>query len=77
MEAACSGDEALVRALHVCDDGRDWTAWYVWRMGERRRISERAFTLPPERPQIVKQTIKPKKIKRRRKVRPVSEVLGS
>lgn len=72
-----TGDEALTRSLLVCDDGCDWTGWYVWRMGERKRISEQVFTLPPERPQIVKPTIKPKKRKHRRKVRPAAEVLGS
>lgn len=76
MTGNISGDEALVRALHTCDDGCDWTAWYVWRMGERKRISEHVFALPPVRPQVVMPTIKPKTKKRRRKVRPAAEVLG-
>lgn len=72
-----TGDEALTRSLLVCDDGCDWAGWYVWRMGERKRISEHDFTLPPEPPQIVKATIKPKKRRPRRKVRPAAVVLGS
>lgn len=63
------GDEELVRILHICDDGCDWTAWHVWEMNSRRRISEGRFELPSERPQIVPQTTKPKKKKVRRKKR--------
>ncbi|WP_368750265.1 hypothetical protein [Klebsiella aerogenes] len=55
------GDEALVRALHVFDDGRDWSAWLVWNMNSRRRISEHRFELPPARPQIRPPSIIPKK----------------
>lgn len=72
MTGNISGDEALVRSLLVCDDGRDWTAWHVWRMGERQRISEHTFSLPPDGPQIVKPTIEPKK-KRRTKKRKIKE----
>ncbi|EHL9624033.1 hypothetical protein KCF99_001822 [Salmonella enterica subsp. enterica serovar Bonariensis] len=33
MTENLTGDEALIRSLHVCDDGRDWTARLVWMMG--------------------------------------------
>lgn len=75
MTENISGDEALIRALHICDDGCDWTAWHRWRMGERKRISNGDFILPPARPQVVAPTIKPKKKKRRRKIRPATELL--
>jgi hypothetical protein len=67
------GDEAIVRALHTCDDGRDWSAWYVWDMNSRRRISEGRFELPPERPQIVPPTTEPRKKAVRRKKRKAVE----
>ena len=67
MTGNISGDEELTRALHICDDGCDWTAWYVWRMNERKRIREAVFSLPPDRRQIVKPTIKPKKKRRQRR----------
>lgn len=67
------GDEELIRILHTCDDGRDWSAWYVWEMNARRRISEGRLELPPERPQIVPPTIKLKKKKARRKKRKTIE----
>lgn len=73
MTGNINGDEALVRALHVCDDGRDWTAWFVWRMGQRRRISEGVFTLPPVRPQVAPASIKPKATPRKRKRKPKPE----
>lgn len=72
MTENLSGDEALIRALHVCDDGRDWTARIVWMMGDRKRISEHTHSLPPALPQIVKPTIEPKK-KRRTKKRKIKE----
>lgn len=28
MTGNINGDEALIRALHVCDDGQDWAAWF-------------------------------------------------
>ncbi|MBF0032037.1 hypothetical protein HAX39_05465 [Citrobacter freundii] len=67
MTGNLSGDEALVRSLLVCDDGCDWTAWHVWRMGERQRISEHVFALPPVRPQVVSPTIKPKQKQRQKR----------
>lgn len=63
------GDEALIRSLHTHDDGRDWSGWLVWRMRERRRISEHVFSLPPVRPQVRKPSIKPKSRKKRRRTR--------
>lgn len=69
MTENLTGDEALTRALHICDDGCDWTNWYVWRMGERKRISEHVFTLPPVRPQVIKPTVKPKVKNKRRRVK--------
>lgn len=74
MTENLSGDEALIRALHVCDDGRDWTARIVWMMGDRKRISEHTHSLPPALPQIVKPTIEPKK-KRRTKKRKIKELI--
>ena len=71
MTENLTGDEALIRSLHVCDDGRDWTARLVWMMGDRKRISEHSHSLPPPLPQIVKPTIKPKVRKKRRRVKPV------
>lgn len=74
MTENLTGDEALLRSLHVCDDGCDWTAWHVWRMGERRRISEHVFTRPPVRQRALPQSIKPKKKRRqKRKAKPTAD----
>lgn len=77
MTESLTGDEALIRSLHVCDDGCDWTAWHVWhvwRMGGRRRISEHVFSLPPARRLVMPQSIKPKKIHRqKRKAKPTAD----
>ncbi|WP_199146348.1 hypothetical protein [Citrobacter braakii] len=70
MTENLTDDEALIRSLHVFDDGRDWTAIIVWMMGDRKRISEHTHSLPPTLPQIVKPTIKPKVRKKRRRVKP-------
>ncbi|PWI80301.1 hypothetical protein DEO48_09555 [Enterobacter sp. CGMCC 5087] len=67
-------DYELIRVLHKVDDGCDWTKWYVWNMGGRRRISERHFERPPARPQIVPSSIKPKQ-KRKKKRRKTIEVI--
>lgn len=75
MKESISGDEALIRALHVCDDGRNWNDWIVWRMGERKRISEGAFALPPERQQVMPPSIKPKKKPKRRQRRKIEEII--
>ncbi|EMY7639950.1 hypothetical protein ABCT75_004036 [Citrobacter freundii] len=72
MTENLTGDEALIRALHICDGGCDWTARIVWMMGDRKRISEHTHSLPPALPQIVKPTIEPKK-KRRTKKRKIKE----
>lgn len=63
-----SADEELIRVFHHVDDGCDWSAWHIWYMGNRRRISERRFELPPARPQIMPSSIKPKRRKKRRKI---------
>lgn len=74
MTVNLTGDEALIRSLHVCDDGCDWTAWHVWRMGERRRISEHVFTRPPVRPRAIAKSIKPKKKRcRKQKAKPTTD----
>jgi len=74
-DEAASPEDAAAGASVIIDDGRDWAAWLVWAMNSRRRISEKVFALPPERPQIVKVSVKPKKKPRRRKVRPAAELL--
>ncbi|KFB90964.1 hypothetical protein GTGU_04788 [Trabulsiella guamensis ATCC 49490] len=51
----------------ITDDGRDWTAWLVWNMNSRRRISERLFVLPPARPIVSKPVVRPTVNVRRRK----------
>lgn len=68
------GDKALMRALHDYDDGRDWSDWIVWGMNSRRRLSEKAFSVPPARPQVVPASIKPKKKVKQFKKRRVKEV---
>lgn len=74
MTENLTGDEALIRSLHVCDDGCDWTAWHVWRMGERRRISEHVFTRPPVRQRALPQSIKSKKKRcQKRKAKPTAD----
>lgn len=61
MTENLTGDEALIRSQYICDDGCDWTAWYVWKMRERRQISEHVFSLPPARRLVMPPSIKPKK----------------
>lgn len=56
-------------AMEIFDDGRDWSAWLVWSMNSRRRISEGIFSLPPEKQQVVPVSRKPKKKTRRKKRR--------
>lgn len=63
-------------ATVIIDDGCDWAAWLVWSMNSRRRLSEKLFALPPARPQVMKVSIKPKKKRPRRKIRPLSELLA-
>lgn len=38
----------------IVDDGCDWSAWLVWNMNSRRRISEKVFALPPIRQLVSK-----------------------
>ncbi|MEB8638615.1 hypothetical protein P2G74_01330 [Cronobacter muytjensii] len=67
-----TGDDEIRKAVCVYDDGRDWSAYLVWQMNARRRISEKKFALPPARPQVSKPTIAPRKKPRsvtRRKLR--------
>lgn len=59
----------------IIDDGCDWTAWLVWNMNSRRRLSEHAFALPPARQQVVPLSTKQKRKLRRRKIRGLSELL--
>lgn len=51
------------------DDGRDWTAWHVWRMRSKSRLRAGVIELPPARPQVVppQQPPKKKQVKSRRK----------
>ncbi|MCW4985669.1 MULTISPECIES: hypothetical protein [Enterobacter] len=55
--------------MEIFDDGRDWSAWLVWSMNSRRRISEGVFSRPPEKLQVVPVSRKPKKKTRRKKRR--------
>lgn len=59
-------DDQRAGALHIIDDGCDWSAWLVWNMNSRRRISEHQFAQPPAKPKIIFSMIKPKKIANRR-----------
>lgn len=61
-------DDQRAGALHIIDDGCDWTAWLVWNMNSRRRLSEHRFALPPERKQITPLATRKKKIRRRSKL---------
>lgn len=74
MTESLTGDDALIRSLHVCDDGCDWTAWHVWLMGVRRRISEHVLSLPPARRLVIPPSIKRKKKHRqKRKAKPTTD----
>jgi len=68
-------EEAAGTSL-IIDDGCDWTAWLVWNMNSRRRLSEHVFALPPARPQVVPLGAKRKRKPRRRKFRRASELLA-
>lgn len=68
--------EEAAGASLIIDDGCDWTAWLVWSMNSRRRLSEHVFVLPPARPQIVPLSAKQKRKPRRRKYRPAAELLA-
>lgn len=59
------GDEVRNGSLQVVDDGCDWSAWLVWSMNARRRISESLFALPPAPQQVAKRIVKKKKRMRR------------
>lgn len=39
-------------SLAYADDGRDWTAWLVWAMRARNRLSVCSFEPAPGRPQV-------------------------
>ncbi|HDR2353321.1 TPA: hypothetical protein QCH65_000466 [Enterobacter roggenkampii] len=67
-------EEAAGSSL-IVDDGCDWTAWLVWNMNSRRRLSEHVFALPPARPQVVPLSAKHKRKPRRRKIRALKELL--
>lgn len=61
------GDEVRSGSLKVVDDGRDWSAWLVWSMNARRRISECLFSLPPARPLVANPVVKKKRTRKSRK----------
>lgn len=67
-------EEAAGTSL-IIDDGCDWTAWLVWNMNSRRRLSEHVFALPPARPQVVPLSAKQKRKPRRRKIRALRDLL--
>ncbi|HHL0958879.1 TPA: hypothetical protein ACQVH3_003626 [Serratia marcescens] len=51
------------------DDGRDWTAWHVWRMRNKYRIRTGWVELPPARPQVMPPQQPPKKKQAKTKVK--------
>lgn len=63
-ESQMAGMGEIRSRVGYADDGCDWTAWLVWNMNQRRRLSERSFVLPPARPVVTK--IKPVKRKVRK-----------
>lgn len=67
-------DERAGTTLNI-DDGCDWSDWLIWNMNSRRRLSEKVFTFPPTRPQVVPASAKPKKKIRRRKIRRAVEAV--
>ncbi|CAI2429669.1 Uncharacterised protein [Serratia proteamaculans] len=57
------------------DDGRDCTAWHVWRMRSKYRIRAGIIEPPPARPQVMPPQQPPKKKQaksRRKKKEPIS-----
>lgn len=58
-------NDVAAGTLQLIDDGCDWTAWLVWSMNARRRISENLFSLPPLHPQVAKPIARQKRPKRK------------
>lgn len=60
-------DDVLVRGSMIVDDGCDWTAYHVWAMNTRRRMSGGIYEVPPDRPKVSEVKLVPiKKAKRTR-----------
>lgn len=54
-------------ATIVIDDGRNWTAWHVWNMRSRYRMSRGMFEHPPARPLVSRPIIKKARATRKKK----------
>ncbi|WMY76405.1 hypothetical protein RHD99_10975 [Buttiauxella selenatireducens] len=59
--------ELQAGATVVLDDGCDWTAWHVWDMRSRLRVSKGINEQPPARHLVAKPTIKLNVTKRKKK----------
>lgn len=59
--------ELQAGATLIIDDGRDWTAWHVWDMRSRLRVSKGVNERPPARPLVSKPIIKLNVSKRKKK----------
>lgn len=74
-EMADLNDE-LVRSVVTVDDGRDYTAQLVWRMGARRDMRNGVSAPMPPAPRVAAVRVEAKKQPRKRGYRVVQKAIG-
>lgn len=75
-EMADLNDE-LVRSVVTVDDGRDYTARLVWRMGGRRDMRNGVSAAMPPAPQVAPVRVEAKNSPRKRGYRVVQKAIGA
>ncbi len=70
-------NDELVRSVVTVDDGRDYTARLVWRMGSRRDMRNGISVPIPPAPKVSAVRFEAKKKPRKRSYRVVHRAIGS
>lgn len=70
-------NDELVRSVVTVDDGRDYTARIVWRMGSRRDMRNGVSAAMPPAPQVAAIRVEAKKKPRKRGYRVVQKAIGA
>lgn len=70
-------NDELVRSVVTVDDGRDYTAQLVWRMGNRRDMRNGVSVPIPKAPKVSTVRVEAKRKPRKRGYRVVQKAIGS
>ncbi|SAI93557.1 hypothetical protein [Enterobacter hormaechei] len=70
-------NDKLVRSVLIIDDGRDYTAHLVWKMGNRRDMRNGVSVPVPPAPKVAAVRVKAKKKPRKRGYRVVQKAIGA